>query len=140
MKKDNLIHGERAAEPCLIDISTPFSRRALYQRFLEFDIGQLLDGSLRAPQSRIGIGGFPFLQVKVMEFVGAYEMPDRTQTVHSVAQISGQLYWRPYPEAAVRQSGDDRTRWIRKAKEADNLSFCDPKSVMHLFEHVSPRP
>ena len=39
VKKDNLIHSKRAAEPGLIDIGQPFSRRAIYQRFLEFDLG-----------------------------------------------------------------------------------------------------
>jgi hypothetical protein len=71
-----------------------------------------------------------------MEFVGAYEVSDRAQTIHFVAQIGGQFDWRPYPEIPIRELNDDRTRRIGKAKEGDNLALCDPKSVMHLIEHV----
>ena len=49
VKKDNLIHSGRAAEPCLIDIGQPFSRRAIYQRFSEFDVGPLFDCRFPAP-------------------------------------------------------------------------------------------
>ena len=56
VKKDNLIHGERATEPRLIDIGKPFRRRAVYQRFLEFDVGPLRDCRLRPPQLCFGIG------------------------------------------------------------------------------------
>src|SRR4051794_8843903 len=72
----------------------------------------------------------------MMKFVRAHKVANRAQTIHLDAQSRRQLDRRPYPQIAVRQSGDDGTRRVGSTKEADDLAFRDPKSLIHLLQHI----
>ena len=97
VKKYDLVHGERAPEPCLIDVGQPLGRRIILQRCAEVEVGALLDRRSWSPELRTRVGVFPFRQKEMVKLVRAHEVTNRTQPIHLRAQVRSQPDWRPYP-------------------------------------------
>ena len=134
VKEDDLVHHERAAKPCLIDVRAPFGRRRVVERSSKGQGRESVDCRLRTPELRCRVSSFPLREMKVVQLVGAYEMSDPAYAVDFGPEVVSELDWRPHPKAFVRQTHDDGAGGVREPIEIDGLAVSKPQRLVEFLQ------
>ena len=124
--KDHLVHKDRPAHPHHIKNALPICRRFAVERGFKSEIAPFAEGRFRPPELRVRTSGLPILQVEMVNFIGAHQMPRGAELGDRVGQFLRERHGRPDPERPIRQADDHAAGGVGEAVEIDDLAFGKP--------------